>query len=205
MSTTAGPRSDPRHPDRPPRHAGPVGRACWTFATAVVLGVRLDFTVSDIQWRSTLRYLVDLDGRAGRLRLPHEVLPRPFPRRLLRRGHRAGRPVRHRRHRHGAVLHPRRPGAAAQHPGAGAPDRAGLRGGRSLAVPHLPRPQRPAQPGRVKQGHLLRRRRRRLPAGDAAARGAQPGLPGRRPHRRQPCQAPPAPARHPGRRRSRRR
>ena len=32
--------------------------ACWTFATAVVLGVRLDFTVSDIQWRSTLRYLV---------------------------------------------------------------------------------------------------------------------------------------------------
>lgn len=30
---------------------------CWTFATAVVLGVRLDFTVSDIQWRSTLRYL----------------------------------------------------------------------------------------------------------------------------------------------------
>lgn len=31
---------------------------CWTAATAVVLGVRLDFTVSDIQWRSTLRYLV---------------------------------------------------------------------------------------------------------------------------------------------------
>lgn len=31
---------------------------CWAFATAVVLGVRLDFTVSDIQWRSTLRYLV---------------------------------------------------------------------------------------------------------------------------------------------------
>ncbi len=30
---------------------------CWTFATAVVLGVRLDFAVSDIQWRSTLRYL----------------------------------------------------------------------------------------------------------------------------------------------------
>ena len=32
--------------------------ACWTLATAVVLGVRLDFAVSDIQWRSTLRYLV---------------------------------------------------------------------------------------------------------------------------------------------------
>ena len=32
--------------------------ACWALATAVVLGVRLDFTVSDIQWRSTLRYLV---------------------------------------------------------------------------------------------------------------------------------------------------
>jgi FlaA1/EpsC-like NDP-sugar epimerase len=31
---------------------------CWTAATAVVLGVRLDFAVSDIQWRSTLRYLV---------------------------------------------------------------------------------------------------------------------------------------------------
>lgn len=31
---------------------------CWTFATTVVLGVRLDFSVSDIQWRSTLRYLV---------------------------------------------------------------------------------------------------------------------------------------------------
>ena len=30
---------------------------CWTFATAVILGVRLDFAVSDIQWRSTLRYL----------------------------------------------------------------------------------------------------------------------------------------------------
>lgn len=30
---------------------------CWTFATAVVLGVRLDFAVSDIQWRSTVRYL----------------------------------------------------------------------------------------------------------------------------------------------------
>jgi FlaA1/EpsC-like NDP-sugar epimerase len=30
---------------------------CWTLATAVVLGVRLDFTVTDIQWRSTLRYL----------------------------------------------------------------------------------------------------------------------------------------------------
>ena len=31
---------------------------CWAFATAVVLGVRLDFTVNDVQWRSTLRYLV---------------------------------------------------------------------------------------------------------------------------------------------------
>ena len=31
---------------------------CWTFATVVVLGVRLDFTVNDFQWRSTLRYLV---------------------------------------------------------------------------------------------------------------------------------------------------
>ena len=31
---------------------------CWALATAVVLGVRLDFTVSDIQWRSTLRYLI---------------------------------------------------------------------------------------------------------------------------------------------------
>ncbi len=30
---------------------------CWTLATAIVLGVRLDFAVSDIQWRSTLRYL----------------------------------------------------------------------------------------------------------------------------------------------------
>lgn len=30
---------------------------CWAFATAVVLGVRLDFAVSDIQWRSTLRYV----------------------------------------------------------------------------------------------------------------------------------------------------
>ena len=31
---------------------------CWAFATVVVLGVRLDFTVNDVQWRSTLRYLV---------------------------------------------------------------------------------------------------------------------------------------------------
>ena len=31
---------------------------CWALATAVVLGVRLDFTVNDIQWRSTLRYLL---------------------------------------------------------------------------------------------------------------------------------------------------
>lgn len=32
--------------------------ACWALATAVVLGVRLDFSVSDIQWRSTARYLI---------------------------------------------------------------------------------------------------------------------------------------------------
>lgn len=57
--------------DRPPRHrpvlTSSVARrgtlalwdaGCWALATAVVLGVRLDFTVSDIQWRSTLRYLV---------------------------------------------------------------------------------------------------------------------------------------------------
>jgi len=31
--------------------------ACWSLATAVVLGVRLDFMVTDIQWGSTLRYL----------------------------------------------------------------------------------------------------------------------------------------------------
>jgi FlaA1/EpsC-like NDP-sugar epimerase len=31
---------------------------CWALATAVVLGVRLDFRVTDIEWRSTLRYLV---------------------------------------------------------------------------------------------------------------------------------------------------
>lgn len=31
---------------------------CWAFATAVVLGVRLDFSVNNEQWRSTLRYLV---------------------------------------------------------------------------------------------------------------------------------------------------
>ncbi len=31
---------------------------CWALATAVVLGVRLDFAVNDIQWRSILRYLV---------------------------------------------------------------------------------------------------------------------------------------------------
>ena len=30
---------------------------CWTLATAIVLGVRLDFTVTEIQWQSTLRYL----------------------------------------------------------------------------------------------------------------------------------------------------
>ena len=47
----------------------------------------------------------------------------------------------------------------------------------------------------------LRCRRRRLPARDAAPRRTQPGLPGRRAHRRQPGQAAPAAARHPGRRR----
>lgn len=31
---------------------------CWALATAVVLGVRLDFAVNDIQWRSILRYLL---------------------------------------------------------------------------------------------------------------------------------------------------
>lgn len=31
---------------------------CWAMATAVVLGVRLDFAVNDIQWRSILRYLL---------------------------------------------------------------------------------------------------------------------------------------------------
>ncbi len=30
---------------------------CWAFATAVILGVRLDFAVTEIQWRSTWRYL----------------------------------------------------------------------------------------------------------------------------------------------------
>lgn len=31
---------------------------CWALGTAVVLGVRLDFNVNDIQWRSIMRYLV---------------------------------------------------------------------------------------------------------------------------------------------------
>lgn len=57
MSVTPAPRS---LLDNPLARRGTLAlwdALCWAFATAVVLGVRLDFTVNDVQWRSTLRYL----------------------------------------------------------------------------------------------------------------------------------------------------